>query len=197
MSDSSPESPQDEENLSNQLDNKLSYISDRLNKVFDFEQVIIGHYRNHAEQTSKQDALISKLQEENDVLRSEYSQRSDREIEDSRSISDIKFMHEQEIEKNRKLSKRVSGLQEKVLNLQETIDELRDEKEQLENELSKYEVEISQTFGKRRDSNSPCMNCEEIIKKLKRSESKIERLNVEIDIKNDEIERLEDKCQNL
>lgn len=166
--------------------------------MFDIEQTIIGHYRNHAEERSRQDTLIRKLQEENDVLRSEYSQRSDPEMEDSRSISDIKFLYEQEIEKNKKLTKRVSGLQEKVSNLQEMIDDLKDEKEQLENELSKIEVdEVSQTFGKRSESISQCLNCEENLKKLKRSQSKMERLNVELDVKNDEIERLEDKCQSL
>jgi chromosome segregation ATPase len=166
--------------------------------VFDIEQTIIGHYRNHAEERSRQDTLIRKLQEENEVLRSEYSQRSEHEVEDSRSISDIKFLYEQEIEKNKKVTKRVSGLQEKVSNLQEMIDDLKDEKEQLENELSKFEAEeVSQTFGKRSESISPCLNCEENLKKLKRSQSKMERLNVELDVKNDEIERLEDKCQSL
>lgn len=196
MSDQAPESSQNEVNLTKLLENKLNYISDRLNKVFDIEQIIIGHYRNHAEQTSKQDTLIRKLQEENDVLRSEYSQRSE-DIEEDSSISDIKFMYEQEIEKNRKLAKRVAGLQEKVSNLQEAIDELRDEKEQLESDLSKYEVEVSQTFGKRSDSSSPCKNCQESLKKDKRTQSKIDRLIVELEVKNEEIERLEDKCQNL
>ena len=187
----------DDENLAKQLENKLNYISERLNKVFDIEQTIIGHYRNHAEERSRQDTLIRKLQEENDVLRSEYSQRSDREIEDSGSVSDIKFLYEQEVEKNKKLTKRVTGLQEKVSNLQEMIDDLKDEKEQLENDLSKYEVEVSQTFGKRSGPSTPCLNCEENLKKLKRSQSKMERLKVELDVKNDEIERLEDKCQSL
>lgn len=112
-------------------------------------------------------------------------------------MSDIKFLYEQEVEKNKKLTKRVTGLQEKVSNLQEMIDDLKDEKEQLENDLSKYEVEVSQTFGKRSEPSTPCLNCEENLKKLKRSQSKMERLNVELDVKNDEIERLEDKCQSL